>query len=218
MGGGGGGATQTAGPPDGPGTPGTKGGGDGGNGKEVPSAYLPDTFTQTETGPNPGQFLGMLTSSPASLRRSFGGGGGGGSEHGRFESATGGNGGGGHGGYGSPPTPASPDSGVNVPPAGPTGQVYGPNTHSIFGEPGYRGRGGGGGGGGYTPGQSDGGGGGSGVLIIQAPTAATITTSGVPASNLNTYTSGSKKYHIILSDNGTPSSSGPALSGTVTFS
>ena len=65
----------------GPGTPGTTGGGPGGNGKEVPSAYLPDNFTETDTGPSPGQFLGMLTSNPANIRRTFGGGGSGGAEH-----------------------------------------------------------------------------------------------------------------------------------------
>ena len=40
------------------------GGGNGGAGKEVPTAYLPDTFTQNDTGPSPGQFLGMLTTQP----------------------------------------------------------------------------------------------------------------------------------------------------------
>ena len=49
------------------------------------------------TGPNPGQFLGMLTTNPAVIRRRFGGGGGGGAEHGQATQGTGGDGGGGHG-------------------------------------------------------------------------------------------------------------------------
>ena len=216
QGGGGGGATEAGATAGGPGTPGTVGGGGGGNGKEVPTAYLPDTFTQTDTGPQPGQFLGMLISQPAALRRTFGGGGGGGSEHGAYNIGTGGGGGGGHGGWGSPPTPASGNT--NYPPAGPAGQVIGPNTHSVFGEAGYRGRGGGGGGGGYTPGEGDGGPGGAGVLIIQSPTAASITVGSIPSPNVNTYTSGGKKYHVILGNQGTPSATGTVLSGTVTFS
>ena len=81
QGGGGGGATQTGSNALGGGTPGTKGGGPGGNGKAVPADYLPDTFTATGSvgpGSTSDQFLGMATSQPAVLRRTFGGGGGGG--------------------------------------------------------------------------------------------------------------------------------------------
>ena len=216
QGGGGGGAIAAGSAADGPGTPSAVGGGPGGAGKEVPSDYLPDAFTQTDTGPSPGQFLGMATSQPAALRRTFGGGGGGGSEHGAYNLGVGGAGGGGHGGWGSPPTPGSGNT--NYPPAGSPGQVFGPNGDSVFGEGGYRGRGGGGGGGGYTSGEGDGGPGGAGVLIIQSPTAASITVGSIPSPNVNTYTSGGKKYHVILGNQGTPAATGTVLSGTVTFS
>ena len=215
LGGGGGGATQAGQSPDGPGTPGSVGGGNGGAGKEIPTAWLPDSFTQTITGPQPTQFLGMLTSRPATERRTFGGGGGGGAEHGLATSGVGGVGGGGHGGYGSPPTPAAPYSGT-VPSAGPTGQVYS-NPASIHGEPGYRGRGGGGGGGGYTNPVSLGGGGGAGVFICRSPIDAKITAASIPTPNVNTYTSGGYRYHVILGNNGTTSATGTVLSGTVSF-
>ena len=215
KGGGGGGATQNGSDGYGPGTPGTTGGGPGGSGKVVPSAYLPDNFTQTDTGPSPGQFLGMLTSRPAADRRTFAGGGGGGAEHGQAPTGTGGTGGGGHGGWGSPPTPASGNT--VYPDAGSAGQVFSPPGHSVQGEPGYEGRGGGGGGGGYTPGSSDGGGGGAGVCIIQSPVNAAISVGSIPSPRVNTYTSGGKRYHIILGNNGTTSASGTVLSGTVTF-
>ena len=215
KGGGGGGATQNGSDAFGPGTPGTTGGGPGGNGKEVPTAYLPDNFTETVTGPNPGQFLGMLTSNPANIRRTFGGGGGGGAEHGQAPTGVGGNGGGGHGGWGSPPTPASGNT--TYPPAGPAGQVFLSNPNIVTGEPGYEGRGGGGGGGGYTPGTSDGGGGGGGVLIIQSPVNAKITTNSIPTPRVNTYTSGGMRYHIILGNNGTGSGTGSVLDGTLSF-
>jgi len=214
QGGGGGGATANGGNAKGSGTPGTKGGGDGGDGKVVPSAYLPDSFTQTDTGPQPGQFLGMLTSKPATLRRTFGGGGGGGAEHGQAGTGYGGNGGGGHGGFGSTGHPAA---GAEVPPAGPTGLVLGPAGYAAHGEPGYVGRGGGGGGGGITPAESAGGGGGGGVIIIQSPVDAAITVGSIPSSYVNTYTDAGMRYHVIHADSGTTSASGSLQTGTVTF-
>ena len=214
KGGGGGGAVDAGSNGLGPGTPGTTGGGPGGNGKEVPSAYLPDAFTQTDIGPNPGQFLGMLTSNPAALRRTFGGGGGGGAEHGQAPTGVGGDGGGGHGGWGSPSIPAN---GTPAPPAGPTGIIFNGNPNNMDGEPGYEGRGGGGGGGGYTDGTSYGGGGGGGVCIIQSPVDAKITAASIPTPRVNTYTSGGKRYHVILGNNGTLSGSGTVLSGSFSF-
>ena len=215
QGGGGGGAATHGYASDGPGTPGAVGGGNGGAGEEVPSAYLPDAFTQTVTGPQPGQFLGMLTTQPAAMRRTFGGGGGGGAEHGLASSGVGGAGGGGHGGWGSPPVPASSDT--NYPPAGPSGYSYGPNTHSLNGEPGYEGRGGGGGGCGYTPNESFGGGGGGGVCIIQSPTSAAIILNSIPSGRVTTYTSGGMRYHVVLGNNGTTDGPGTALNGSVSF-
>ena len=214
KGGGGGGGTSNGGDARGPGTPGTTGGGDGGDGKQVPSAYLPDAFTETVTGPNPGQFLGMLTSNPATLRRTFAGGGGGGAEHGQAPMGLGGPGGGGHGGWGSPSHPANS---TPAPPAGPTGIIFNGNPNNMDGEPGYEGRGGGGGGGGYTDGTSWGGGGGAGVCIIQSPINAAITVGSIPSDRVNTYTSGGMRYHVILGNNGTTSASGTVLSGTVSF-
>ena len=211
MGGGGGGAGGAGGNADGPGTPGQVAGGDGGAGKEVPSVYLPDTFTQTINGPQPNQFLGMLVSNPAALLRTFGGGGGGGSEHGRFDRGLGGPGGGGHGGWGSPAVPAAS---APAPPAGPTGNTYGPAPTNLNGEPGYAGRGGGGGGGGYTDSTSNGGNGGGGVCIIQTPTLVTAEITGMPSPNYSTVTAGDEKYVIILGHTGT---GGSVLSGTVTF-
>tara|TARA_Y100000310_G_scaffold100731_1_gene98618 strand:- start:110 stop:583 length:474 start_codon:yes stop_codon:yes gene_type:complete len=156
----------------------------------------------------------MLTSNPAALRRTFGGGGGGGAEHGQAGTGLGGDGGGGHGGWGNPSIPAS---GSPAPPAGPSGLIYPSNPNSLTGEPGYQGRGGGGGGGGYTDSVSVGGGGGGGVCIIQSPVAAVISVSSIPSPHVNTYTSGGYKYHVILGNSGTTSANGTLLSGTVQF-
>ena len=210
-GGGHGGAGQNAVPG------GSGGGGNGGDGKEVPNAYLPDTFTQNDTGPSPGQFLGMLTSNPAALRRTFGGGGGGGSEHGNVNQAVGG-GGGGHGGWGSPNEKDAGPGGA--PPAGPAGIVNPPSSTRVrYGEPGYHGRGGGGGGGGYTTGTSEAGTGGSGVIIMQVPINHVVTTTadGSEAPYVNTYTDpgdSTKKYIVITAVGGTTSDN----SATITFS
>ena len=212
QGGGGGGATANGGSADGPGTPGQVAGGNGGAGKEVPAIYLPDTFTQTINGPQPNQFLGMLITNPAVLRRTFGGGGGGGSEHGRVDRGLGGDGGGGHGGWGSPAVPGSGNT--NYPPAGPTGQTFGPDANNVNGEPGYAGRGGGGGGGGYTDSSSNGGDGGGGVCIIQTPKVVTATIGGMPSPNYSTVTDGDEKYVIIIGHTGV---GGSVLTGTVTF-
>ena len=65
--------------------------------------------------------------------------------------------------------------------------------------------------------QSDGGGGGAGVLIIQSPVNAKITTSSIPTPNVNTYTNGGMRYHIILGNNGTGSGTGTVLDGTLSF-
>ena len=157
----------------------------------------------------------MLTTQPATLRRTFGGGGGGGSEHGNHNIAIGGNGGGGHGGWGSPPTPASGNT--NYPPAGSAGQTFGPDSDVTNGEPGYEGRGGGGGGGGYTSSTSYGGAGGGGVCIIQSPTDAKISLSSIPTPSVNTYTSGGMRYHVILGNNGSIPANGTVLSGTISF-
>ena len=214
KGGGGGGANNHGSSAFGPGTPGTTGGGPGGGGKEVPTAYLPDAFTLTETGPNPGQFLGMLTSNPAVLRRRFGGGGGGGAEHGQATTGVGGAGGGGHGGWGSPSIPAN---GTPAPPAGPTGIIFNGNPNNMDGEPGYEGRGGGGGGGGYTDGTSYAGGGGGGVCIIQSPINAAITASSIPSPRVSSYDVGGMRYHVIVGNNGSPAGSGALLNGSVSF-
>ena len=215
QGGGGGGATVNGSNSDGPGTPGQVGGGNGGAGKTVPSVYLPDTFTQTDTGPSPNQFLGMLITNPGVLRRTFAGGGGGGSEHGNWNLATGGDGGGGHGGWGSPGIPAQ--NNTNYPPAGSAGQTFGPNVRCTHGEPGYEGRGGGGGGGGYQGPDSHGGGGGAGICIIQSPVNAAITVGSIPSPRVTTYTSGDYYYHVILGNNGTAPATGTVLTGTVEF-
>ena len=217
QGGGGGGAAGNGGHALGPGVPGTRGGGDGGSGKEVPTAYLPSTFTQTETGPQPGQFLGMLITQPDISRRSFAGGGGGGAEHGQAVTGRGGQGGGGKGGWGSPSVPAAGNT--TYPPAGSTGQVYGPDGNIIHAEPGYAGRGGGGGGGGYTTGLSNGGGGGGGVMIIQSPRGVSITTNQIPEGNIESYLhpDDGYKYHIITGNNGTWNAPGTLISGTVSF-
>ena len=156
----------------------------------------------------------MLTTNPAVIRRRFGGGGGGGAEHGQATQGTGGDGGGGHGGWGSPSIPAN---GTPAPPvAGPTGIIFNGNPDNMDGEPGYEGRGGGGGGG-YTDSTSYGGGGGGGVCIIQSPVDAAISVSSIPTPRVNTYTSGDKRYHVILGNNGTTSASGTLLDGTVSF-
>lgn len=217
QGAGGGGAAGHGGNALGPGVPGTVGGGDGGSGKEVPTAYLPNSFVETETGPEPGQFLGMLITQPDTKRRQFAGGGGGGAEHGQAVTGRGGNGGGGKGGWGSPSVPAAGNT--TYPPAGSTGQVFGPDPHVVHAEPGYAGRGGGGGGGGYTAGLSNGGGGGGGVMIIQSPRGVSITTNSIPAPNINTYLhpDDGMKYHIITGNNGTTTGPGALISGTVTF-
>ena len=217
QGGGGGGAGGNGYHALGPGVPGTRGGGDGGPGKEVPAAYLPDSFTQTETGPQPGQFLGMLISQPAVDRRTFAGGGGGGAEHGQAVTGRGGPGGGGKGGWGSPPVPAAGNT--TYPPAGPSGQVYGPDPHIVHAEFGYEGRGGGGGGGGYTSGLSNGGAGGGGLLIIRSPRGVSISTNQVPGPSIETYLhpDDGYKYHVITGQNGTWTAPGTLISGTVTF-
>ena len=216
QGGGGGGAGGLGGNALGSGTPGTKGGGGGASGKEVPTAYLPNPFTKTETGPQPGQFLGMLITEPDAKRRQFAGGGGGGAEHGQATTGQG-NGGGGKGGWGSPSVPATGNT--TYPSAGSTGQVFGPDPHVVHAEPGYAGRGGGGGGGGYTGPTSYGGGGGGGVMIIQSPRGVSITSNNIPSSNINTYfhPDDGMKYHIITGNNGTNPASGDLISGTISF-
>ena len=218
QGGGGGGATQTGSNALGGGTPGTKGGGPGGDGKAVPADYLPDAFTATgSVGPSStsDQFLGMATSQPAVLRRTFGGGGGGGAEHGNFTNASGGDGGGGHGGYGSPSHPYSTSDGV--PPAGPPGFTPSPVTPGILiGEPGYDGRGGGGGGGGYTGPVNWSGAGGAGSILIQMPSSheVSVTTPGTfPDSYHKIHTSGDKKYVVLVALGNSQD-----LPGTITFS
>ena len=218
QGGGGGGSTQNGGAGVGPGTPGTRGGGPGGNGKAVPADYLPDTFTATGAvapGDTPDQFLGMATSQPAVLRRTFSGGGGGGGEHGCFPIGKGGDGGGGHGAYGSPSHPYSASDGV--PPAGPPGFTPSPVTPSILlGEPGYNGRGGGGGGGGYTGPVNWSGSGGAGLILIQMPSShnASVTTPGTfPDSYHKIHTSGDKKYVVLVALSNTQD-----LPGSITFS
>ena len=217
QGAGGGGAAGNGGHALGPGTPGTVGGGTGGAGKEVPTAYLPSPFTQTVTGPQPGQFLGMSITQPDTKRRSFAGGGGGGAEHGQAVTGRGGDGGGGKGGWGSPSVPAAGNT--NYPPAGAPGQVYGPDPHIIHAEPGYAGRGGGGGGGGYTSGLSNAGGGGGGVIIIRSPRGVSISTNQIPEDNIETYLhlDDGYKYHIITGNNGTWNGPGTLISGAVSF-